>query len=529
MNSQNRSITNSATPGVRLSELMGALSIATDLGMGQSVESALASCVLAVRLAEKLHLGADDLRDVYYQALLRYIGCNAETHTLASIVGDELAMRHDFAAIDTARTNEVLALVLRYIRQANEGSSPLYMARMIARGMLGMREVRESFGAHCEVAQRLALRLGFGNSIVRALGQLYERWDGKGLPNGLKGHDVVPAVLVVTLAQDALTFYRLGGIDAAISVARERSGGAYEPGMADCFCKHAEELFAEVEGEPTWDTVIALEPNAGEADYLTGEQLDAAYRAMADFADLKSSYTLNHSPRVADLAAEAARRYSLPESDVVNVHRAAMLHDIGRVGVSVAIWDKPGPLTEREWERVRLHTYYTERILARPATLAQIGAIAALNHERLDGSGYHRGISGSMLSPTARIMAAADSYQAMTELRPHRPALQPEQAAAELKAMVHKGKLDGDIVSCVLAAAGHEVRAPKRAKVGGLTDREVEVLRLIARGRSIREIAADLTISPKTADRHIQNIYSRIGVSTRAGATLFATEHDLLR
>jgi DNA-binding CsgD family transcriptional regulator len=198
------------------------------------------------------------------------------------------------------------------------------------------------------------------------------------------------------------------------------------------------------------------------------------------------------------------------------------------VGVSAGVWTKAGALSEREWEQVRLHPYYTERVLARPGRLARLGALAALHHERLDGSGYHRGAPAALLSPAARILAAADAYQAMTEPRPYRPARGAELAADELRREVRAGRLDRDAVDGVLAAAGHRVQRGRRPFVAGLTEREVEVLRLVARGHSKKEIAARLVIAEKTADNHVQHIYEKIGVSTRAGATLFAMEQHLL-
>jgi DNA-binding CsgD family transcriptional regulator len=177
---------------------------------------------------------------------------------------------------------------------------------------------------------------------------------------------------------------------------------------------------------------------------------------------------------------------------------------------------------------VRMHAYYTERVLARPPTLARLGTIAALHHERLDGSGYHRGAPSAMLQPAARILAAADVYHAMTEPRPHRPALAPEGAAEQLKREVRAGRIDSDAANAVLAAAGHHVCRTRREAVAGLSEREVEVLRLVARGHSMKQMAELLTISQKTVDHHIQHIYTKIGVSTRAAATLFAMQHDLL-
>ena len=511
---------------IRLAELIAALSLATDLGMGQPMEFALSSCVLAMRLAEKCGYSEEALREVYYQALLRYIGCNAETDWLASIVGDEQQLRVDFAQIDNGNPLTVMNTFVHAIQQANAGESTLHIARAIGRGLLASSHIKPMFSGHCEVAQRLAERLGFDKHVVYGLGQLYERWDGKGLPKGLKGEAIAPAVLVVTLAQDLVLFHRLGGVDAALRVARERNGTAYAPQLVDVFCAHATELFAGQDHEQSWDTVLDLEPGSHET--LTSEQFDNACRTLADFVDIKSAYTLTHSSGVSDLAAEAARLSGLPASDVTTIQHAALLKEIGRTGITSSIWEKTGPLTAREWERVRLHTYYTERILSHMPALANVGALASLHHERLDGSGYHRGLPSASQSIATRILSAADVYHTLTEARPYRPAFESEQAARELQQLVRAGKLDGDAVSHILSVAGHRVSIARKEIVAGLSERELEVLRLLARGQTMKQIAAQLVISEKTVDSHIQHIYNKIGVSTRAGATMFAMEHQLL-
>lgn len=512
---------------MRLAEVIAALSRATDLAMGQPVEFALTSCVLAVRLADAMGFDEAGLREVYYQALLRYIGCNADTQTLAAIVGDELEMRTHFAELDTADRGAIMRLAIRQIRAANADASLLGVTREIFRGLTTLpRFIPDFYAGHCEVAERLATRLGFDERIVLALGQLYERWDGKGLPKGLKGEAIAPAVLVVTLAQDMIIHHRLGGIDAALAICRERRDGAYDPRLADRFCEQAGSLFADLDTDPSWDTVLALEPGA--KIVLSEADLDTACAAIADFADLKSTYTLGHSHGVADLAARATAKLGLPGSDATTLRRAGLIHDVGRVAISARIWTKPGSLSEREWEQVRMHPYHTERIFSRPPVLARIAAIASYHQERLDGSGYHRGVGATALSPASRLLAAADAYQAMCEPRPHRAAREPAAAAAELRRDVVAGRFDAQCVDAVLAAAGQQVRPSQRQFVAELTDREVEVLRLLARGLTKKQIAADLFISPKTADNHVQHIYEKIGVSTRAGATLFAVEHQLL-
>jgi len=272
--------------------------------------------------------------------------------------------------------------------------------------------------------------------------------------------------------------------------------------------------------------VVAAEPISSSP--IAEHELDEAFAVVADFADLKSPYFRGHSRGVAALAADAAGLLGLSASETVAVRRAALLHDLGRTGVPNTVWDKPGALSESERERVRLHPYYTERALARPAALARLGAIAGAHHERVDGSGYHRGLTGASLSPSARVLAAADAYHAMTEPRPHRPQLGPADAADELRRDVRAGRFDGDVAEAVLAAAGHRTGSRRRSAPGGLTPRELEVLALLARGASTREIAKMLVIAEKTAANHVEHIYAKIDVSTRAAAALYAMRHGLL-
>jgi HD-GYP domain-containing protein (c-di-GMP phosphodiesterase class II) len=286
----------------------------------------------------------------------------------------------------------------------------------------------------CEVGQRLAERIGLGERIQVALGQIYERWDGKGFPSKLKGEALLLPLRVVRIAQDAEIFRRLEGVERARSVLRQRAGSMYDPAIVDAFCMQADQLLEMPDGISTWDAVLAAEP--GEHAGIPALELDEVLRAIADFVDLKSPYTLGHSSGVAALAAAAAQHCDLPEADLVAVQRAGWLHDLGRIGVANTIWDKPGPLSDAEWERVRLHPYYTERMLARLSGLGQVGALAAQHHERLNGSGYHRGLPASMLPMTARLLAAADIYHALTEPRPHRAAQLAERAADELRRQV---------------------------------------------------------------------------------------------
>jgi HD-GYP domain-containing protein (c-di-GMP phosphodiesterase class II) len=284
-------------------------------------------------------------------------------------------------------------------------------------------------------------------------------------------------------------------------------------------------VLTELDSEQSWDTVIAAEPALATA--IEREELDQALQAIGEFAELKSPSMMGHARGATELATEAARGLGLPETDVMALRRAACVQDLGRLGVSNTIWDKPGALTRSELERVRMHPYLTERMLAFSPALAGVGRLAVQHHERLDGSGYPRGLSGDAIAPAARLLAAADVYQAMSETRPHRPARNPAAAGSELRREVTAGRLDGQAVDAVLRASGHRI-GRRREWPAGLTTREVEVLRLLARGLSNKQIAERLVISTKTAGSHVEHIYRKIDASNRAQASLFAMKHGLM-
>jgi HD-GYP domain-containing protein (c-di-GMP phosphodiesterase class II) len=328
------------------------------------------------------------------------------------------------------------------------------------------------------------------------------------------------------LAQDVESYRRAGRINEITAVVQERAGKAYDPAIVEVFCRYADELLMGSDGEMSWEVALAAEP--GTRPYLSNDEMDNVAQVLADFTDLLSSYDICHSREIATLAMEAAQHFGLPDTDLKAIQRMGWLHDLGKIAISPGIWCKPGSLTDSEWERVRLHPYYTERILSRPAILAQLGSIAALHHERQDGSGYYHGFYGNNIPPAARLLAAANFYQARIETRVYREALTPEAAADQLRLEVRAGRLDSDAVKAVLSAAGHHTPPIRRDRIAGLTEREIEVLRLMARSLSKRQMAQHLSVSEKTIDSHAMHIYEKIHVSTRAAAALFAVQHDLL-
>ena len=296
--------------------------------------------------------------------------------------------------------------------------------------------------------------------------------------------------------------------------------------MAGRFADRAEALLGEIDTTDPRALVLEAEPDPVVS--VPDDQLAEVAATFADLADLKSPSTHGHSGGVAALARGAGERLRLPPASVADLEVAGLLHDVGRVAVSDVVWEKPGGLNGHEWEQVRLHAYHSERILAGSDRLASLAPMVGMHHERLDGGGYHRGCRGAELSMPARTLAAADAYQAMTQPRPHRPALAPDQAEQRLLADARMGVLDGDAVGAVLAAAGHAAVARRQTLPAGLSTREVEVLGLVAEGCSNAQIAQRLVISRRTAEHHVQHIYTKIGVSSRAAAALFAMEHHLL-
>jgi HD-GYP domain-containing protein (c-di-GMP phosphodiesterase class II) len=507
---------------VRLAELVAALSLGIDLGFGQPMEHVLRQCLIALRIAERLGLDAEERSTVYYTALLIDVGCHTDAHEQAKWFGDDIALKsskyqHELHGVRAA---------LSGMRMIGSGRPPIERFRIaIEFARSGHRDVDSMIEGHAALARTLATDLGLAHDVREALGAAYEQWDGKGWPGMLSGQAVPVASRIAHLAEFVEVAYRTGGAGAAKDLARRRAGKQFEPALAQMVVDHAEELLAGLDQARTWDAVIDAEPAL--AVTLAGDRFDAALLAIADFVDLKSPYTVGHARAVSELASAAAVELAMPESDVTALRRAGLVHDFGRLGISNAIWDKRGPLAPGDWERVRLTPYLTERILHSSPVLAALGAIALAHRERLDGSGYPRGLRAGAISRPARVLACADAYQAMREPRPHRPVRTADEAARELRADVRAGRFDADAADAVLTAAGHRVRR-RREGPAGLTTREVEVLRLLAQGLTNKEIAERLVISPKTAGNHIEHIYAKIDASSRATASLFAMQRGLL-
>jgi HD-GYP domain-containing protein (c-di-GMP phosphodiesterase class II) len=504
---------------LRLAELVAALSLGVDLGFGQPMEHVLRECLIALRLADRVGLADEDRLSVYYTALLVNVGCHSDAHEQAKWFSDDIAFKsgkyeHELGSLSNAQATP---------RLFGAGRSMLHRFRLgLEFAVSGLRDFGDMINNHARLARMLAEQLGLPDVVQVAVGASYEQWDGKGWPGLLGGRDVPIAARLTQLAEFTEVAHRVGGVAAAIQLARARAGRQFDPTLAALV---GEDVFEGLDGLRTWQAVIDAEPALGVR--MSEAEFDRALLAIADFVDLKSPYMLGHARAVAELAVGAAERLALPAADVSLLRRATLVHGWGRLGVSNSIWDKPGPLGLGELERVRLYPHLTERMLRQSAVLAPIGAVAAQCHERLDGSGYPRQLPAAAISLPGRIIAAAQAYRTKIEERPHRPALRPPEAAAFLRAEASSGRLDVGAVDAVLEAAGHRV---PRAVTGParLTRREIDVLRLLARGLPTRQIATRLAISPKTARNHVEHIYAKIDATNRATASLFAMRNGLL-
>jgi HD-GYP domain-containing protein (c-di-GMP phosphodiesterase class II) len=504
---------------LRLLEPLAALSVVTDLAHGRPAEQALRAALLATRVAEQIGERPSGRRDAQYVALLRSLGCTATSHDYAHwLGGDDILVRREGDRIDPTNAREGLAFVRRVAREVPVRHRLGVLAVGATRGP---RIAADAARADCEVAQQLGVRLGLSDDVTGALFQGFERWDGRGRPQGLRG-DAINLSARIGAAASALVMFEqsLGAADAE-SILRRWAGHALDPDVVETILEVLSDSGGALNVEDPLLALLAAEPRP--ALEVPDTRLDDVAAAFAIVGDLKGTHLHGHSGSVARVAERAARLRGRADDAVTTLRRAALLHDLGRAAVPTGIWERPGPLSSAEWERVRLHAYQTERILARSSALTEAGRIAGMHHERIDGSGYHRASRAVEQDSDCRLLAAADVYSALTESRPHRPAHSPDAAAHTMRGMA----LDPECVECVLEAAG-QTRRRIRTRPAALTEREVDVLRLIVRGMSMGEVGTALHISVSTVHTHLAHVYEKAGISTRAAAAVFAMENDLL-
>jgi HD-GYP domain-containing protein (c-di-GMP phosphodiesterase class II) len=510
-----------------LAELLCALSFASDTGMGQQMEHGLKTAWLGLQLADALGLPLADRQAIYYGSLVKDAGCTAcAAFFVLFFGGDDIAPRRDCLL---NRPDSVRDAVTWFWRHAPEAA----LTERVSRFFAFMTECRpamtESITAHCEVGEMFARRFGLPDSVLAAVRFSWERWDGTGLAYGLPGPRVPVTARIIHLTQVIQIAHFVGGPAAARSVARDRRGGDFDPDLVDVLLALAErpDFWTVLEMDSAQACILEMCPPTG-FDALTESQLDTACEVLADFADVKSRLTWNHSCEVAEAALGIGRRLGLNDSELRDLRRAALAHDLGKAALPVGILDKGDRLSASEWERFRLHPYYTERVLARVGPLRHLAPTAGAHHEWLNGQGYHRQLVGEQIPPGGRILAVADTYATLRNAGPG--PVDPEQVLRSIQPRVG-AQLDDTCYAALqewLTGAPARPAAAARTPPSALTPREQEVLRLVGEGRTNRDIAQALVLSEKTVEHHLDHIYDKLGVSCRTAAVVSALHHGLV-
>lgn len=511
-----------AVQRVRLAELCASTSLFTDLGTGQPAEHGLRTCVVAMRLAEALGLDDDDRCEVFYVTLLRFLGCTADAHHVAEMAGgNDVRLLGGMATVTMGSPGEELAQMIRLV---GEGMPLPRRMVALARALADPAGKDPLLQAHCEIAARLAKEMGLPQGVVSALEVAYARWDGRGVPRGVAGDSIPVAMQVAIVARDVELWGRETDDDTAMEVLRRRKGRAYSPEVVDAALEVGVDGLRDYP-QDLWEAILDSEPNPWLE--VVSHDIDRALAALGDFADLKAPELAGHSRRVARITSDAATIAALDPSTCRDLGRAGSVHDLGMVAVPVGVLRAPPSPGTVAWERIRMHPMWTQRILERCTGLEPVATMAGRHHERADGSGYPAGISGTEPAGVG-LLVCADVYDELTSPAVGAMRRDPTDAAEELGRLAASGALRIDDVKAVLEAV--QVASPlvEVERPAGLTEREVDVLTLMAKGDTNRQIAVSLGISPKTVGTHVEHIYSKLAVKTRAGATLFAVQNGLV-
>jgi HD-GYP domain-containing protein (c-di-GMP phosphodiesterase class II) len=499
-------------------EVLAALSVAIDLGLGQPAEHMLRSALIATRIADRLRLSRDQRDGIYYTTLIMWIGCHADSAEYARWFGDDIAVRHDAYLVDWSG--------LPYLRflatNVGRGEPLMHRLNVMASLLINARgQLSKLIHSHCMSAALLAERIGLGPDVQAAVAFTFERYDGGGLPTGAHG-DEIPMQMRVAQVADLVEVYQRTLDPLLIAL------GDFVDLKLPFTLGHSRSVARRSCVQPLVAIRSLLQRRRPRVPgRRAGQDCFGVFDKRVDHlgVELAAASAARHVHRT---LADAAIAAGLDTETVELMRRAGHVHDLGRIGISNQIWSKPGPLTAAEFERVRLHPYLTVRILSQVPGLERMAQAAGNHHERVGGSGYPRGLAGTALSRRDRLLAAAVSYQSACEPRPYREALSPDAAARRLRDRVRAGALDPAAADAVLHAAGHRAQRPNVVRPNGLTPREIEVLCLVARGASNKQIAASLVISEQTVRNHVERTYAKIGVSNRIDASMYALQHGLV-
>lgn len=514
---------------VTMGQLLCAFAYASDLAFGLQLEDSLRSCYVAVRMADALGLDAERREETYYAALLKDAGCTSWTTELAQAwQSDEIVARRELLIFGNPSNVRSLTGWMRQ-HVAQDRSLVAKLARYIDVLTTTSTLFAQGFATTTRVSRRIASRLAMPEGVQRGVFSVFEQWNGHGAPDGLRGEQIPRVARLVQPTFYLVPFHRVSGRDAAVQLARTLRGQSFDPASVDAFLRLASDsaFWADLESADIQSTVLSLEESTT-LPPVSDAMIDNIALAFADFIDLKSRYIAAHSRRVGAVAEQIARAMGYPEAAVVQIRRAGLMHDLGLVAVPSYILDRPWTsLSVAEQDTYRLYPYHGERVLKRVPALAPLAEMVGTHQERMDGSGYYRGLAGSGISLGARIIAVADRLDQLTHERPGIPARSVTDALRQLE----QEPLDGEVLTALRRCLGERTPGPSPARPelpGGLTAREAEVLRFAASGLTRKEIGRRLAISENTVRHHLEHIYNKTGTSNRVSATLFAMEHGLL-
>ncbi len=465
---------------VRASEVISALSYALDLTEGQPVGHALQTCMIGMRLAQAIGMPVAQRAGLYYALLLKDAGCSSNASKLFHILQtDEIKAKGDLKDKDWTRKGWDS---LRYaIDHVATGKPLIERVRTLLRvAATQQADSRRLVSIRCERGASIARRIGFSMTVAEGIAGLDEHWNGGGYPMGAAGEEISLLSRIMNLAQTLAVFWTVGGARAASAVMERRSGRWFDPALVRAARGPARDgsLFDGLRSETLLADVAGMEPEEMEL-HLGEDGLDSICYAFAEVIDAKSPFTFMHSRGVAQAAVAVGRQMGLPETEIVDLRRAALLHDIGKLSVPNTILEKPAKLDAAEWAVVRKHPFYTLEILKRVPCFAGICETAAAHHEKLDGSGYFRNWGAREMDTHARVLAVADIYDALAAARPYRGPM-PREKVFEIMAKDAPHALDADCLHALMTAREADLMLPAEIAPLPLTAPEPAMLPALA-------------------------------------------------
>lgn len=522
-------MTNRERPNGDLAVLLCALSFATSLGLSERLEHGLNSAYIGLRLVDALNLPSEEREAIFFGALLKDVGCTACSAGFSAFFpDDELMPRSDFILVDSTRLNDIIAWFSRNV--PTDSHFPSRISRLLSFLVQCGPVVKEVMRGHCEIAELFARRLGFPEYVQSTLRLQWERWDGKSLAYGLKGTAVPVAARILHAALTLELAYGFGGPEASRALAREQRGARFDPEVVDAFLTLEKQanFWQTLDHESAKSVILAMQPPTS-ANRMMANQIEVVCEALADFVDIKTYGSWNHSRIVAEVAVGMGSYLGLEGAEQTKLRCAALVHDIGNVAIPLRILEKGDNRSASEWEYYRLHSYYTQRVLERVEPLQELAPAAAAAHEWINGQGYHRQLIGEQIPLIGRILAVADTYAQLVQQQGDQ--VEPADALHKMRLLVGT-QFDGACYDALAASltGSHRVKRtmPKRRQLGDLTEREAELLRLLAQGQSNPQIAKALVISRKTVEHHLEHIYNKIGVTCRTSAVVYAVQHGII-